>query len=176
MNVSGLQTSGELSEKQRMMNMKHRTAQTAHPPVLTQVCSGPLQQRPCAVTDQTGCRAGRSATGSGDCLRLLAALLVTLCAAPRVTFAQSADQQLKVVEQIWGFDGRVQPGQFNPLSILLDNQTDDPIDATATLQRIQGMLTPTGGLYAQKILIAPTARRWIQFYPYAVAWSLRLRI
>lgn len=79
---------------------------------------------------------------------------------------QSTEQQLKVVEHTWGFDGRVQPGQFNPLSILLDNQTDDPIDATATLQRIQGMLNPTGGQYAQQVFIAPTARRWIQFYPY----------
>ena len=82
------------------------------------------------------------------------------------TFGQSVDQQLRVVEQIWGFDGRVQPGQFNPLSILLDNQTDTPIDATATLQRIQGLLTPTGGQYTQPVFIAPTARRWIQFYPY----------
>ena len=73
---------------------------------------------------------------------------------------------LKVVEHTWGFDGRVQPGQFNPLSILLDNQTDEAIDASATLQRFQGMMSPAGGQYVQQVFIAPAARRWIQFYPY----------
>lgn len=83
---------------------------------------------------------------------------------PAVAAAQ--DAALVVKEHVWGFDGRVQPGQFNPLSILLDNQTDEPIDATATLQLFQGMMNASGGRYAQKIFIAPTARRWIQFYPY----------
>jgi hypothetical protein len=73
---------------------------------------------------------------------------------------------LKVVEHTWGFDGRVQPGQFNPLSILLDNQTDEAIDASATLHRTQGLLGPAGGQYVQQVFIAPAARRWIQFYPY----------
>ncbi|MCP4785416.1 MAG: hypothetical protein GY903_27435 [Fuerstiella sp.] len=73
---------------------------------------------------------------------------------------------LKIVEHTWGFDGRVQPGQFNPLSILLDNQTDEAIDATAALQRLQGRLSPAGGQYVQQVFIAPAARRWIQFYPY----------
>ncbi|HIE98987.1 MAG TPA: hypothetical protein EYG03_23180 [Planctomycetes bacterium] len=73
---------------------------------------------------------------------------------------------LKVVEHTWGFDGRVQPGQFNPLSILLDNQTDEAIDASATLQRMQAVLNPAGGQYVQQVFIAPAARRWIQFYPY----------
>lgn len=80
--------------------------------------------------------------------------------------AQGPQAQLKVVEHIWGFDGRIQPGQFNPLSILLDNQTSTAIDATAVLERVQGMLNVTGGRMAQPLFIAPAARRWIQFYPY----------
>ena len=92
--------------------------------------------------------------------------------------AESNQAKLVVVDQIWGFDGRIQPGQFNPLSILLDNQTSDPIDATATLQRVQGFLNPTGGRYAQQVFIAPAGRRWIQFYPYVpdyhqASWRLQ---
>ncbi len=98
-------------------------------------------------------------------LAALAALLLT-CVLPASTMAQPPEQELKVVEVIWGFDGRVQPGQFNPLSILLDNQTSDPIDATATLQQIRNVMNLTGGQYVQPVFIAPTARRWVQFYPY----------
>lgn len=88
-----------------------------------------------------------------------------LCAAT-TTCAQSGDRQLKVVEHVWGFDGRIQPGQFNPLSILLDNQTDKNVEGTVTLQRIQGMMNLTGGQYEEEVFVSATARRWIQFYPY----------
>lgn len=81
-------------------------------------------------------------------------------------YAQSNKPTVKVVEHVWGFDGRVQPGQFNPLSILLDNQTDESVEVTATLHRIQGMMNRSGGDYAQPLFLAPAARRWIQFYPY----------
>lgn len=105
---------------------------------------------------------------SGGCrsvfLRRFGALVFSLLCA--TCCGQGPQQQLKVVEHIWGFDGRIQPGQFNPLSILLDNQTSDPVDATAVLQRVQGLMNVTGGRLAQPIFIAPTARRWIQFYPY----------
>ncbi|APZ96331.1 hypothetical protein [Fuerstiella marisgermanici] len=98
--------------------------------------------------------------------QLLVFGLLLACLFPTQLAAQGTEPELKVVEVIWGFDGRVQPGQFNPLSILLDNQTSEPIDATATLQQIQGVLNPTGGQYAQPVFIASTARRWVQFYPY----------
>ena len=89
-----------------------------------------------------------------------------VCMTSAPVSAQSTQRELKVVQHVWGFDGRVQPGQFNPLAILLDNQTDDPIDATATLQRVHGMLNASGGQLTQQVFIAPTARRWIFFYPY----------
>ncbi|MDG1897308.1 MAG: hypothetical protein P8J37_20625 [Fuerstiella sp.] len=96
---------------------------------------------------------------------IFAAVILVLTTFSTMAIAQSGPT-LKVVEHTWGFDGRVQPGQFNPLSILLDNQTDEAIDATATLQRMQGLLNPAGGQYVQQVFIAPAARRWIQFYPY----------
>ncbi len=110
-------------------------------------------------------------------VRLTLTALVILTTVGSTAVAQSDRQELKVVDHIWGFDGRVQPGQFNPLSILLDNQTNDPIEATASLQRIQGMLNYSGGQYQQNIFIAPTKRLWIQFYPYVsnsytIEWEL----
>lgn len=100
---------------------------------------------------------------------------LALCAA-LVVLTSSADAQLKkptvkVVEHIWGFDGRVQPGQFNPLSVLLDNQTDEAVEVQAILQRSQNPLTRSGGRYVEPVFLAPAARRWVLFYPY-VANSL----
>lgn len=111
-------------------------------------------------------RPPRSSQHSTQISRLLLCALTCALSFVSPVSGQSTEQQLKAVETIWGFDGRVQPGQFNQLSILLDNQTDDTIDATATLQRIQGMLSPTGGQLVQPVFISPTMRRWIHFYPY----------
>lgn len=95
------------------------------------------------------------------------AIVLLVCGLlPPQLFAQSNKPTVKVVEHIWGFDGRVQPGHFNPLSILLDNQTDKPVEVQATLERIQGMLNKSGGDNVQPVYLAPAARRWIQFYPY----------
>ena len=47
------------------------------------------------------------------------ALIVGSIFAPTVIAQDS--QQLRVVEVVWGFDGRVVTGQFMPLSILVDN-------------------------------------------------------
>ena len=97
------------------------------------------------------------------CLLFVCSLV---CLRHEAACAQDTKPRLKVVEHIWGFDGRVQPGQFNPLSVLLDNQTSEPIEATATLQQIQGLLNATGGRATESVFIAPTARKWVQFYPY----------
>lgn len=75
-------------------------------------------------------------------------------------------QQLRVVEVVWGFDGRVVTGQFMPLSVLVDNLSDQPVEATARLRRITGALIEVGGISTQPAFIGPNSRRWIQFYPY----------
>ena len=97
------------------------------------------------------------------CILVLTSLSAASC---QTAFGQANKPGLKVIDHIWGFDGRVQPGQFNPLSILVDNQTDKPIEATAALQRVQGMLNRSGGKYVSEIFISPAARQWIRFYPY----------
>ena len=95
-----------------------------------------------------------------------------------VACAQGRDQEVTVVEHFWGFDGRVHPGHFNPLSILIDNETSDGVDAVVTLQPTDG-LEESRSVLEQKVFVAATARRWIQFYPYIEnsfqkEWVLRI--
>ena len=80
-------------------------------------------------------------------------------------------QQIRIVEVVWGFDGRVVTGQFMPLSILVDNLSDQPVEATARLRRITGALIEVGGISTQPAFIGPNSRRWIQFYPYILGNS-----
>lgn len=105
------------------------------------------------------------------CLRTVGLLTLVAAALMAPATAQVKKPTIKVVEHIWGFDGRVQPGQFNPLSVLLDNQTDTAVELTATLQRSQNLLNRSGGRYTEPVFLAPAARRWVLFYPY-VANSL----
>jgi hypothetical protein len=94
--------------------------------------------------------------------------------------ATAADQPLVTVEdQIWGFDGRVQTGQFNPVSVLFDNRSEDAIEAVAALSRLEGLVGTTSGELQQNVFIGPGARRWVQFYAYVpiddqTEWNLRL--
>ncbi|MCA9048992.1 MAG: hypothetical protein KDA89_09715, partial [Planctomycetaceae bacterium] len=96
---------------------------------------------------------------------LLPVLAVFLLPSSTPVSAQSK-ATVKIVEHIWGFDGRIVPGQFNPLSILLDNQTDEAVDTVVVLEHLQGLVAVSGGQYVQQVFIGPAARRWIQFYPY----------
>ena len=77
-----------------------------------------------------------------------------------------ATQQVRIADKIWGFDGRVMNGQFMPLSIELDNLSDEPIEAQATLRSMAGMLREAGGTATQSVFLSPHSRRWVQFYPY----------
>ena len=97
-------------------------------------------------------------------LILIVALIVGCIFAPTVIAQDS--QQLRVVEVVWGFDGRVVTGQFMPLSILVDNLSDQPIEATARLRRVTGALNEVGGISTQPVFVGPNSRRWVQFYPY----------
>lgn len=100
-------------------------------------------------------------------LTLSAVVAMFVTVVPSRAMAQSKKPTVVVVDHIWGFDGRVQPGQFNPLSILLDNQTDEAVEVDAKLQRANpGGLSINGGEYVEPVFIAPAARRWIHFYPY----------
>jgi len=97
--------------------------------------------------------------------RMILLIVIALMFVSQPVSAQQ-NQQVRVVEVIWGFDGRVVAGQFMPLSILIDNLSDQPIEATARLKRVAGMVNEVGGLAVQPVFLGPNSRRWVQFYPY----------
>ena len=111
-------------------------------------------------------------------MRLFRAMLVFAGLFGPACMAQDS-QQLRVVEVVWGFDGRIVTGQFMPLSILVDNLSDQPVEATARLKRITGALIEVGGISTQPAFIGPNSRRWIQFYPYilgnSATWNFELQ-
>jgi hypothetical protein len=117
------------------------------------------------------CPFGRSFTR-----RALAALIFILFTHAPVWGQQT--QTVRIVEVVWGFDGRVVTGQFMPLSILVDNLSDQPIEANATLRSVYGMVNETGGVTTQPVFLGPNSRRWVQFYPYifgrARSWRFAL--
>ncbi len=121
------------------------------------------------------CRTRRTAVLVSRMLSLLVAGLVFF--SPPVSAQQK--QQVRIVEVIWGFDGRVVTGQFMPLSILVDNLSDQPIEATAQLKRVAGMVNEVGGIAVQSVFLGPNSRRWVQFYPYisdrSATWYFDLR-
>ncbi len=110
-------------------------------------------------------------------MRAIVCLLLVLLTTLRAVAQQN--QQVRIVEAIWGFDGRVVPGQFMPLSLLLDNLSDEPIEAQATLASTSGMLREVGGTAIQPVFLGPNSRRWVQFYPYITTrmttWRFTLR-
>ena len=110
-------------------------------------------------------------------LRFFAVLLAVLACGQPAAMAQK-NQPIRVVETVWGFDGRVVAGQFTPLSILIDNLSDQPIEAVARLRHIAGMVNAVGGELTQPVFLGPNSRRWVQFYPYVMnqsaSWHLDL--
>ena len=105
-------------------------------------------------------------------------LILVLLLGTKVVHAQQ-NQQVRVIDVVWGFDGRVVTGQFIPLSILIDNLSDQPIEASARLRRVTGMVNEVGGRSMQPVFVGPNSRRWIQFYPYIAdrmaTWYLDLQ-
>ncbi len=70
---------------------------------------------------------------------------------------------LQVEQTLWGFDGRVVPERFNPLSVLVTNPGNLAFDGA--LELTAGMAGPAarGASYVQPIFLAPRTSRWVQF-------------
>ena len=82
-----------------------------------------------------------------------------------------------IEETIWGFDGRVVPYRFNPLSLLVSNNTEEPVGIQLRLQRAQRSGGDrVGALVEEAVFLAPFSSRWVQFYPFIVSdqdsWSV----
>ncbi len=84
----------------------------------------------------------------------------------------------RVVEAHWGFDGRVVPGQFNPLTLVVENDTNAPVETQLTLWRSNG-LSQMGGTLVEPCFLTPGSRRVVQFFPLVLRhtelWELQFR-
>ena len=87
--------------------------------------------------------------------------------------------RVRIAETAWGFDGRVAAGEFQPVSLLLDNLSADAVEGVLSLQMLSGVLRRSGAVYEQPVFLGPSARRWVQFYPWIsdpnATWQLELR-
>ncbi len=72
-------------------------------------------------------------------------------------------EALEVRQVLWGFDGRVVPGRFNPVSVLVANPGGGAFDGTLTFAPTLGYGGPRGAAYVQPVFIGPQSARWVQF-------------
>lgn len=93
-------------------------------------------------------------SGSGFFLRVF--IVLVLLGAGRV-------EALEVQQILWGFDGRVVPGRFNPVSVLVANPGGAAFDGAMTLAPTLGFGGPRGASYVQPTFIGPQSARWVQF-------------
>ena len=85
-----------------------------------------------------------------------------------------------VEEVIWGFDGRVVTDTFNPLSVLVSNNSATGVEVPLRLTRSNGTGDRSGAILQEVIFLAPFSSRWVQFYPFVstasgdwtVSWGL----
>lgn len=94
-------------------------------------------------------------------------ILVIACAGIGLMCPCANAQKLKINQVVWGFDGRVTPNEFNPVSILLDNQSDEPFEGSIALQQRSGTGQAIGAPFVEEgLYIQALGRRWLQFVPY----------
>ena len=111
------------------------------------------------------------------CLSPLRSLIAAL-AVLAVCGSNASAQKLKIAEVVWGFDGRVTPNEFNQVSVLLDNQGDEPFDGPLRLTQKRGTGQTVGAVLQVDRYIAPLGRSWAHFVPYCGSdpnngdWSL----
>ncbi len=78
---------------------------------------------------------------------------------------------LEVQQELWGFDGRVVPGRFNPVSLLMANRGGAAFDGVLTLGANLGFGGPRGAAYVQPVFIGPQSARWVQFEVFTASGS-----
>ena len=72
-------------------------------------------------------------------------------------------EALEMRQVLWGFDGRVVPGRFNPVSVLMANPGGAAFDGTLTFAPTLGYGGPRGAAYVQPVFVGPGGERWVQF-------------
>ena len=105
----------------------------------------------------------------------------TFFAAMLLGFAPGV-RALEVLEASWGFDGNVVMDTFNPLNVVVRNNTGARYDGDIRLVETSGTGMRSGrigGIYVEPCYLEPGAMRLIQFYPKVSAdyrgWRLQFR-
>ena len=100
---------------------------------------------------------GRSRTPIRAILSSLGAVAVCLVAATEA-------RALEFIETTWGFDGKVVVDTFNPLTVVVRNNSHKRFDGNVRLEEGQGF-GRSGGTYVEPCYLEPGATRMLQFYP-----------
>ena len=104
-------------------------------------------------------------------------LCSALAASSMWTLTSHADA-IEIGQALWGFDGKVAAGRFNPLSVLLINDSPKAYDGVVRLRRQLGGGQTVGALIEEPVFVAPFGRRWVQLYPFIndgwAAWELSM--
>ena len=90
---------------------------------------------------------------------------VVVAAAAALVIACSA-AALEVRDTLWGFDGKVVPGRFNPVSVLLENPAPSAYDGALLLHRTDALGGRVGEEIVEPCYLAPFTGRWVQFHVY----------
>jgi hypothetical protein len=71
---------------------------------------------------------------------------------------------LEVKQVLFGFDGKLVPGRFNPVSVLLDNPRPGSFEGLVICSSSDA--GARGAEYVQPVFLAPHTMRWVQFHIY----------
>ena len=73
-------------------------------------------------------------------------------------------QKLKISQVVWGFDGRVTPNQFNPVSILVDNPSDEAFEGRISIRQASGTGQAVGASFVENgVYIQALGRRCLLY-------------
>ena len=72
---------------------------------------------------------------------------------------------IEIKEIRWGFNNKVIQKTFVPLSVLIENPTEEPFERPLLLQRYFGG-SAVGARYYEQVYVGPYSEKWVQFYPY----------
>lgn len=85
---------------------------------------------------------------------------------------------LRVEQTIWGFDNQMVAGEFQPVSVLVRNDSGQMVRTAMQLEMTMGGLGRVGAPLVEDVFLSPGSARWVQFYPYTVSaseWRLSWR-
>lgn len=87
-------------------------------------------------------------------------------------FPVAAADLIRIENMQWGFDGKVMPHAFNPLSFEVYNDSVEPEEFDLVLRRSNGVTPVDAPIVIQKVALAPESGRRVQMFPYILnGWS-----